>query len=93
MKNKTLLSDFIEFFERNRFGAMTLMMTFQSCLGSIAAMYTFMTNNMVQLAIIATITMASNAAFIAQAPAKWCLYTFLLSVLTNFLLILLNNLI
>ncbi len=91
MKKESKLSDAIKFYEKNRFGAMTLMMTFQSCLGSVAAMYTFVTNNMTQLAIIASITMASNAVFIAQAPAKWCLYTFLVSVLTNFILILLNN--
>lgn len=91
MKNKSMFNDYLEFFEKNRFGAMTLMMTFQSCFGSIAAMYTFITNNMVQLALIAVVTMASNAAFIAQASAKWCLSIFAVSVLTNLLLIILNT--
>ena len=70
-------------FEKSRFGAMTVLLTAQSCLGSVAAMYSLKTESYILLAVCANITMASNGAFIAQAPAKWCLSLFYLSVLTN----------
>lgn len=77
-------------FEENRFGAMTFMMTFQSCLGSIAAMSSLYEQNYVLLSIVAVLTLASNAAFIAQASAKWCLNVFYTSVALNLTIILLN---
>jgi hypothetical protein len=75
-------------FENARFGAMTLMITLQSCLGSIAAMFSLMTNNFVSLGIIVFVTMTSNAAFIAQLNAKWCLRFFYLSIIVNCIIIL-----
>jgi hypothetical protein len=75
-------------FEENRFGAMALMMTAQSCWGSIAAMYALQADNIVLLAICAGITMASNSVFIAQSPAKWCLGIFYTSVITNLIILL-----
>ena len=57
-------------FEVNRFGAMALMMTAQSCWGSVAAMYALKADNIVLLVVCAAVTMASNSAFIAQRPAK-----------------------
>lgn len=77
-------------FEESRFGAMTFMMTFQSCLGSIAAMSSLYQQNYVLLSIVAVVTLASNAAFIAQASAKWCLNLFYTSVIANLAIILLN---
>lgn len=77
----------LEYYEENRFGAMTLMLTFQSCLGSVAAMLSLHHNNVIALAICAVITMASNAAFISQAPSKWCLNIFYLSVIANTIII------
>jgi hypothetical protein len=74
-------------FEANRYGAMTLMMTLQSCWGSVAAMFGLMNGSYVVLGIAAVITLASNAVFIAQMPAKWCLNTFYLSVAVNSLLL------
>lgn len=76
-----------EWFEEARFGAMTLMITFQSCLGSVAAMYALKLDNVVILATVAALTMASNAMFIAQAEAKYCLYAFYTSIVVNTLLL------
>ncbi len=77
-------------FEENRFGAMTFMMTFQSCLGSIAAMAALYKDNYVLLSIIAAMTMASNAAFISQSPAKWCIGIFYGSVGINIVLLIIS---
>lgn len=77
-------------FEERRFGAMALMMTAQSCWGSVVAMYALKADNIVFLAICTALTMASNATFIAQSPAKWCLSIFYISVITNLLLLLIT---
>lgn len=77
-------------FEKSRFGAMAALLTAQSCFGSVAAMYSLKTQSYVLLAICANITMASNGAFIAQAPAKWCLIIFYLSVILNLGILLIN---
>jgi hypothetical protein len=75
-------------FEAGRFGWMTIMMTAQSCWGSIAAMYALKFDHIVLLIITAIVTMASNAAFIAQSPAKWCLGIFYTSVIANLIVFL-----
>jgi hypothetical protein len=72
-----------EKFENGRFGLMTVLMTAQSCFGSIAAMLALQSDNFVFLSVITAITMASNGAFIAQAPAKWCLGIFYAAVMVN----------
>nr|WP_294859631.1 hypothetical protein [uncultured Fluviicola sp.] len=77
-------------FERSRFGAMAALLTAQSCFGSVAAMYSLKTQSYVLLAICANITMASNGAFIAQSPAKWCLILFYVSIITNLGILILN---
>ena len=79
-----------EWFEHSRFGAMTLMITFQSCLGSVAAMYALKLDNVVILATVAALTMASNAMFIAQAGARYCLITFYASIIINSLFLVLT---
>ncbi len=76
-------------FEEARFALMTILMTAQSCLGSIAAMFALEQDNTVLLALSAAVTMGSNSAFIAQAPGKWCLVIFYLSVLVNLSVLLL----
>ncbi|TXI85659.1 MAG: hypothetical protein E6Q37_05865 [Crocinitomicaceae bacterium] len=76
-----------QYFENNRFGAMALMMTAQSCWGSIVAMFALKTNSLILLSICAAVTMASNSAFIAQSPAKWSLAVFYGSLLVNLLIL------
>jgi len=77
----------VDYIENNKFGAMALIMTAQSCWGSIAAMFTLFTQNYVLLGISATVTMATNAAFIAQSPTKIGLIITYVSVLTNLLIL------
>lgn len=75
-------------FEQFRFGMMTIYITAQSCLGSIACMYILQQGvSDVWLMLCAGVTMGANAAFIAQGPAKWCFIALYTSVLTNALLI------
>jgi hypothetical protein len=74
-------------FDENRFGAMAFMITFQSCIGSIAALCSLSPQNLFLLAICTVFTMGSNTAFIAQAPAKWCLTIFYIGVAANILII------
>lgn len=87
-KQDNLLEKQLAYFEENRFGAMTFMMTFQSCFGSIAAMFAIRMDSTIALAITAMVTMASNAMFIAQSPAKWCVGTFYLSIVVNAIVLL-----
>lgn len=77
-------------YEANRYGAMTLMITLQSCWGSIAAMYSLVNENFISLGIVAVMTLASNAAFIAQSPAKWCLNTFYTSLIISTIVLIIN---
>jgi hypothetical protein len=78
-------------FEESRFGWMTAYMTIQSCVGSIAAAYLLQNHaSDIMLAICAVLTMAANAVFIAQGPAKWCLSIFYMSVVINSSLIFFN---
>lgn len=76
-----------EKFEASRFAVMTILMTAQSCLGSVAAMFLLQGDAYVLLAICASVTLVANSAFIAQVPAKWCLSLFYLSVIVNISLI------
>lgn len=77
-------------FEAGRFGWMALMLTFQTCLGSVACMYIQQSGNIFMLSICMAVTMASNAIMIAQGSAKLCVGSFYVSVLTNSALILIN---
>jgi len=77
-------------FEESRFAAMAILIIFQSCMGSIAAMYSLMNHDYVSLSISVIVTMASNAAFIALSPAKWCLGIVYTSVATSIVLIIIN---
>ena len=90
VKNTSWIDNQAQQFEVNRFGLMTIMMTVQSAWGSILAMSALMKDNYVMLAIGVAVTMAANAAFIAQSPAKWCLAIFYTSILTNGMMMFLN---
>jgi hypothetical protein len=78
-------------FEESRFGWMAILITVQSCLGSIACMYILKQHaGDMLLASCIAITMGCNAIFIAQGSSKWCLLSFYFSVLVNFLIILIH---
>ncbi|MBW7866689.1 MAG: hypothetical protein H3C31_00020 [Brumimicrobium sp.] len=70
-------------FEKYRFGLMIAMLLFQSCIGSIAAMYAINHEIWPLMSLSAALSMGSNAMFIAQAKANVCLITFYLSVVIN----------
>jgi len=70
-------------FKASRFGSMTLMMTLQSCVGSVAAMIALKYQNYGALMLITAFTMASNSAFIAQVSAKWRLGLFYSSLIVS----------
>lgn len=78
-------------FENARFFWMTIYLTTQSCLGSIAAGYLLINHaNILYLCVCAAITMTCNAVFIAQGPAKLCLFTFYTSIILNTIFIIMN---
>lgn len=77
----------INYVESNKFGAMALILTAQSCWGSMAAMCTLFTQNYVLLGVSATVTMATNASFIGQSPTKVSLIITYISVITNLLIL------
>lgn len=89
-KNNSWFTRLAVRFESARFAAMTFLMTLQSCVGSIAAMFVLKNNDYFSLSLIASVTMASNAVFIAQSPARWCIGTFLTSIIVNTLLLTLS---
>jgi hypothetical protein len=76
-------------FESNRFVMMTLFMTIQSCLGSIATFYLLQNAQAdVWFILTAAITMACNAVLIAQGSAKLCLAILYASLIFNTAMIL-----
>lgn len=90
MKNVSWFEKQANWFETSRFGAMTLMMTFLSCFGSISAMYSIKNQFYPGLIIAAIVTMASNSAFIAQIAPKLCLVFFYIGLIANMLVLVSN---
>ncbi len=79
--------EFLENIEFNRFSIMTLGMTAQSCLASVAV-YEVLKNlshedNLIPLCIIAPITMLGNAFALAQAKMTLVLGGFITSVIVS----------
>jgi len=66
----------------------------QSCLGSIATMYTLMNGNafpqMFQLFIITILCMLYNGAILSQQKAKWSFNLLLISIITSIIVIIIN---
>ncbi len=86
-----LLQRQIALFEQYRFGLLPIMLTAQSCIGSIAAMYIVKNGmNVVELSTVAMLTMAANAVIIAQASPKLCLIAFYLVNTVNAAFIIYN---
>lgn len=75
-----LLDKQMALFEKSRFGLMALMLTAQSCIGGVAAMFIMQNGmNVVELCIVSMATMGANAVMIAQADAKTCIVSFYIS--------------
>ncbi len=66
----------------------------QSCLGSIAVMYTLMNGNafpqMFQLFIITSMCMLYNGAILSQQKAKWSFNLLLISIISSIMFIIIN---
>jgi len=87
----TWFNEQAEKFEKSRFGWMAIGITIQSCLGSIACGFILQNNaHVIVLATCASITMASNAVFIALGSGKLCLSMFYLSIFLNTIFIITN---
>jgi hypothetical protein len=77
-------------FEKSRYGAMAMMIGFQSCWGSIAAGLSYDNPSMINLSICATASMMNNAILIAQGPAKYCVGIFSIATVANTAVILIE---
>jgi hypothetical protein len=79
---------FIERLKFSHFGIMAMVILIGSCLGSIAAMVLFYNGApMWVFAIGLFASLANLVASISQAPTKWMINTFIVSVLINLVLI------
>ena len=78
--------DYWEMVEHNRFGLLPILLTIQSCLGSIAVCYISELEELPQiilLSLVAAVTMGANGAAIAQAPMKWVVLGLILCIITS----------
>ena len=81
----------IEDLKFSHFGLMSMAILIGSCLGGITAMFVFENHAPFwEFAIALIVTMANLVASIAQAPTKWVLNVFVLSLAVNAILILIN---
>ena len=84
-------------FKEGFFAYATLAIIGQSCLGSVAAMYTLSNGTnmlqMVQLALIVLICMSVNTAILAQLTARTIFNLLIISVLSSIFFIIVNTLI
>jgi hypothetical protein len=84
-------NQFTESLKFSYYGIITMTMTIGSCLGAIATMYVFENNAALwQFVLALTISMANNVAAISQASIKWVVNLFILNVVLNSLIILVN---
>jgi hypothetical protein len=75
----------------NYFFVISFIITAGSCLGGVAAMFILSNNAPIwQLCINIYVTMGCNVACIGQAPPKWVINIFGISVLANIVLLLAN---
>ncbi len=82
---------FIEDLKFSHFGLISMAILIGSCMGGISAMYVFENQAPLwQFIIGLTFSMANLVACIAQAPTKWVFNLFILSLLVNSILILVN---
>lgn len=90
-----LYNKYLNDFKSLYYANMTLGVILQSCVGSVAAMYILVNNDFqlfsyIQLTLCVIVTMAYNAAALAQMPYKTTFNLLLLSLFVNIVLFLLN---
>src|SRR5688572_23074800 len=77
-------NNFIEGLKFSHFGVMAMAILIGSCLGSIAAMFLFYNGAPIWVFAIGLFASLANlVASIGQAPTKWVVNIFILSVLVN----------
>jgi len=80
----------VAMFEKSRFGAMALMLVFQTCWGSIAAGLSYSNDTILNLIICTTFSSLNNTILISQGPAKWCLGIFSIATIVNTVIVLME---
>jgi len=91
----TLYDKYLNDFKSLYLANMTLGIILQSCVGSIAAMFILVNNDFslfsyLQLTLCVIVTMAYNAAALAQMPYKMTFNLLLLSLFVNIVLFIIN---
>jgi hypothetical protein len=87
-QTESLFSRQAKTYETYRFAFMTILITIQSCLGSIATQLLFQSGMPdIWFMLCAAVTMATNAVMIAQGSGKLCLALFYISIVLNSVLI------
>ncbi len=72
--------------EFNRYGITSAILILQSCIGSIAIFFVMQLPdalNIIPLIFVAVTTMGANAISIAQAPMKWVINSFAVSIIVS----------
>ena len=88
---KTWYDRFIDEISFNYFFVISFVITAGSCIGGITAMYILSNNAPIwQLCANIYLTMGCNVACIGQAPVKWVIRIFGISILANIVLLLAN---
>lgn len=91
-----LYARYLSNFKAQYYMYISLSVIFQSCLGSIAAMFILMNGNepifLVQLFLCICVSMAYNASVLAQLKPKIVFNLLLLSIFTNLTLIIVSAL-
>lgn len=83
---KYMDSDFWDGLEFYRFSIMMFTITFSTCIGSVAVYFLFeqkQSSYFFPLSLVVMLSMASNAAAIAQSPMKWVINLFLLACFSS----------
>jgi hypothetical protein len=90
-KSISAYENFIAGLKFSYFGLITMTILVGSMIGAIAAMFILKNNAPIwELGLCSAVSMTNNVTGIGQAPTKWVVNLFLLSTVTNVLLILLN---
>ena len=81
--------------EYNRFAVMTMVLLVQSCVGSVGVFYIQKLDALalvsgVPLAIMAVVNIVANAVTIAQVSIKLVVYSFMATVITSIVMVILH---
>lgn len=88
---KSKYDQWIESLNFSYFGIISMTILVGSIIGGIAAAMILSTNAPIwQLGTCAAVSMGNNAAAIGQAPTKWIVNLFFISIVANGILILMN---